>query len=74
MVDFGEVLTELWNGCRAWRAGWNGDGMWIALQMPNGWSDMQRPYLYMSPVDGELVPWVASQSDLLASDWHTEPF
>lgn len=28
-----------------------------------------RPYLMMRTVDGEFVPWVASQSDLLAEDW-----
>jgi hypothetical protein len=28
-----------------------------------------RPYLAMKTVDGEVVPWVASQTDLLADDW-----
>lgn len=28
-----------------------------------------RPYLMMKTVDGEFVPWLASQSDLLAEDW-----
>lgn len=28
-----------------------------------------RPYLMMRTVDGEFVPWIASQSDLLAEDW-----
>lgn len=28
-----------------------------------------RPYLMMRTVDGEFVPWVASQTDLLAEDW-----
>lgn len=28
-----------------------------------------RPYLMMLTVDGEFVPWVASQTDLLADDW-----
>jgi hypothetical protein len=39
------------------------------MQVPDEHSKMKRPYLYMSPVDGDLVPWVASQSDLLAEDW-----
>ena len=43
--------------------------MWIELQRPDEQSKMKRPYLFMSPVDGDLVPWVASQSDLLADDW-----
>ena len=43
--------------------------MWIALQVPDQHSKMRRAYIYMNPVDGDLVPWVASQSDLLAWDW-----
>lgn len=30
-----------------------------------------RPYLMMRTVDGDFVPWVASQTDLLADDWAT---
>lgn len=28
-----------------------------------------RPHIDMKTADGEMVPWVASQTDLLASDW-----
>lgn len=28
-----------------------------------------RPYLMMRTADGDFVPWVASQTDLLAEDW-----
>jgi len=28
-----------------------------------------RPYLMMLTAQGDFVPWVASQSDLLAEDW-----
>lgn len=28
-----------------------------------------RPYLMMRTADGSFVPWVASQTDLLAEDW-----
>lgn len=28
-----------------------------------------RPYLMMFTVQGDFVPWVASQTDLLADDW-----
>lgn len=28
-----------------------------------------RPYLIMKTVDGQIVPWLASQTDLLATDW-----
>ncbi len=68
-MDFGEALDELKNGGRVARAGWNGKGMYVELQVPDEFSKMRRPYLFMRPVDGDLVPWVASQSDLLAEDW-----
>jgi hypothetical protein len=32
-----------------------------------------RPYLMMKTVDDEFVPWVASQTDLLAEDWRVDP-
>lgn len=68
-MDFGAALVLLKNGKRATREGWNGKGMWIALQVPDENSMMDRPYIYMKTVDNQLVPWVASQSDLLATDW-----
>lgn len=72
-MDFGEALAALNEGQRVTRAGWNGNGMWLALQVPDANSKMRRRYLYMSPIDGDLVPWVASQSDLLADDWGIAP-
>lgn len=69
-MTFGDMLIELRAGKYAARDGWNGKGMWIALQVPDAHSKMRRPYIYMRPADGELVPWVASQSDILADDWY----
>ena len=37
--------------------------------LDDGESAVVRAYIAMSTVDGDLVPWVASQSDLLAEDW-----
>jgi hypothetical protein len=34
---------------------------------------MGLPYIYMSTVTGQLVPWLASQSDMLAKDWRIVP-
>jgi hypothetical protein len=70
-MDFGQALTALRDGSRVTRDGWNGKGMYIELQVPDEHSKMRRPYLFMRPVDGDLVPWVASQTDLLAEDWRT---
>lgn len=70
-VDFGAALEELKRGGRVARLGWNGKGMWIALQAPTKLSKMTRQYIYMKTVSGDLVPWVASQTDLLATDWQS---
>lgn len=67
--DFGRALRHLKAGKKVARGGWNGKGMWIALQVPDEHSTMNRPYICMRPVDGQLVPWVASQTDMLADDW-----
>lgn len=65
----GEAIKELWHGSKVQRAGWNGKGMWLALQVPDANSKMTLPYIYMSTADGKLVPWLASQTDILAVDW-----
>jgi hypothetical protein len=68
-MDFGEALVELRNGNRVLRAGWNGKRMWLALQSPDANSKMTLPYIYMKTGSNDLVPWLASQTDMLASDW-----
>jgi len=68
-LTFGEALTLLRSGHRIRRAGWNGKGMWLALQVPDAHSKMSLPYIYMSTVQGDLVPWLASQTDVLSDDW-----
>lgn len=68
--DFGKALQMLREGKKVARVGWNGRGMFVALQVPDEHSKMRKPYIYMSPVDGELVPWLASQADMLADDWY----
>jgi hypothetical protein len=68
-TNFGWALFELKQGSKMTRAGWNGKGMWVALQKPDERSKMRKPYLYISCADGELVPWVVSQTDILATDW-----
>lgn len=67
--SFGWALKQLWNSKKVARQGWNGKGMWLGLQTPDINSKMASPYIYMRPADGALVPWVASQSDLLCADW-----
>ena len=67
--DIGLAVKYLRDGGLVARDGWNGRGMWLALQVPDANSKMTRPYVYMKTVDGDLVPWLCSQSDLLAVDW-----
>lgn len=67
--DFGVALSKLKEGKKVARNGWNGAGQFLALQTPDENSKMRKPYIYISPVDGELVPWLASQTDMLAEDW-----
>jgi len=75
-MDFGEVLKALREGKSVRREGWNGKNMWLALQVPDEHSKMTLPYIYIEyPVGhpaypkGSKVPWLASQTDLLSSDW-----
>ena len=67
--DFGWALFALKSGCRVCRAGWNGKGMHLELQIPDAHSKMTLPYIYMKTVSGDLVPWLASQTDMLSEDW-----
>lgn len=66
---FGWAIKQMQDGAKVCRAGWNGKGQWLAIQNPDENSKMKKPYIYISPVDGELVPWLASQTDMLALDW-----
>ena len=68
-MTFGDAIGMMKIGEKVHRVGWNGKGQWIALQVPDKHSKMRRPYIYMRPVDGLLVPWLASQTDMLAEDW-----
>ena len=67
--DFGSALDALLGGRKVSRKGWNGKGMWLALQKPDEYSKMTLPYIYMRTAQGDLVPWLASQTDILARDW-----
>ena len=67
--DFGWALKKLLDGCLVQRSGWNGKGMWVRIRQPSAGSDMTAPYIYMRTARAELVPWVASQADILSHDW-----
>ena len=77
-MNFGQALTELKNGNRVKRKGWNGDGIFLALQVPDKNSKMTQPYIYIDTLGLKTnnpnapkgrVPWLASQTDMLTEDW-----
>lgn len=77
-MTFGQVLEALKQGKRARRRGWNGKGIFIELQRPDGYSKMTHPYIYIDSTGlltdnpdapKNRVPWFASQTDMLAEDW-----
>lgn len=67
--SFSAALLALKTGRRVSRRGWNGKDQWLKLQRPDMNSKMTKPYIYIRTVQGDLVPWLASQTDLLAEDW-----
>lgn len=68
-ADIGWAVKQLQNGKKVEREGWNGKGQYLKLQVPDVNSKMSLPYVYIVTVQGKLVPWLASQTDLLAIDW-----
>jgi hypothetical protein len=68
-MGIGEAITAMREGRCVARTGWNGPGQYLELQSPNELSKMTLPYLYITTVSGERVPWLASQTDLLSDDW-----
>jgi hypothetical protein len=87
-ADIGWAVLSMRMGHRVRRRGWNGRGMCIFL-VPGSTFGVNRPPLlgiyspgtvvnYQPHVDmitaqGTVVPWLCSQSDLLATDWEIVP-
>ena len=80
-MNFGQAIEALKGGKKVQRVGWNGKGLWLELQVPDAYSKMTLPYIYMAypttPASDSApanhinarVPWLASQTDMLAEDW-----
>lgn len=77
-MNFGLAIEALKIGNKVARAGWNGKGMWLGINKESGkfvreecGTEFQYiDYIAMKTVDNKIVPWVASQGDMLADDWH----
>lgn len=81
---FSEALEAIKAGKRCARAGWNGKNMFVFLVpgstfrvnrppllgiYPEGTEINYHPHIDMRTADGTIVPWLASQADILAEDW-----
>lgn len=83
-TDIGWAIEALRNGECVRRAGWNGKGMFLYLVpgsrfqvnrqpllgiFPEGTEVQYQEHVDMWTASGTAVPWLCSQSDLLAMDW-----
>ena len=78
-MDFGLALKYLKYGKRVAREGWNGKKMHLQLINSDSYSikvpikDGELipllPWIGMKTADDKFVPWLASQTDVLAEDW-----
>lgn len=82
--SFSDALVELKSGNKVARTGWNGKNMFLFL-VPGSTFTVNRPpllgiypegtvvryhaHIDMRTADGTIVPWLASQTDMLAEDW-----
>lgn len=76
--SFGEAIKYLKRGFKVARQGWNGKGIYVEMQKPDEHSKMTLPYIYIvtnglvtdnPKAPKGVVPWIASQTDMLAEDW-----
>lgn len=73
--EIGWAVKEMYHGERVRRAGWNGKGMALWMVWPAHYTvakvpgDTLLPWIGMRTADGRFVPWLCSQTDLLATDW-----
>lgn len=76
-LSFGLAIEALKQGKKVARDGWNGKGMWLKL-VPADIADKVAfeyealdgaPWIGMKTADDKFVPWLASQTDVLAEDW-----
>jgi hypothetical protein len=83
-MNFGDALAALKEGKRVARHGWNGKGMFLFLVPGSRFTVNRAPLLGIYPEGTEInyhahidmktaqdtvVPWLASQTDVLAEDW-----
>lgn len=80
--NFGEAIQLIKAGLKVGRSGWNGKGMYIYYVPANSYpsqTDIAKAefgdmvpygaYIAMKTALDNVVPWLASQTDILANDW-----
>ncbi|WP_027178780.1 DUF2829 domain-containing protein [Maridesulfovibrio bastinii] len=77
-MNFGKAIEAMKEGRAVRRKGWNGKGIFIKIQSPDENSFMSHSYIYIDTTGLKTdnpdapknrVPWLASQTDMLAEDW-----
>lgn len=69
MGSIGWAVESMKIGNAVARHGWNGKGQYIELEQGN--EDKRiSPSVWMTTVQGNSIPWLCSQTDLLADDWY----
>ncbi len=83
-MNFSSALACIKLGDKLQRAGWNGKGMFIFLVPGSTFTVNRQPllgiygegavatyhaHIDMLTADALIVPWLASQTDILADDW-----
>lgn len=76
-LNFGDALNVLKTGGKVARKGWNGKGMYLRYidnrnyKIHENFTDgcAELSFIAMKTADNRIVPWLASQTDMLAEDW-----
>ena len=70
---FGWAVTQVMEGKKIAREGWNGKNMWVCMIHPGNAAHRgfaMQPCLGLKTANGNMQPgWNASQADMLAEDW-----
>jgi hypothetical protein len=72
---FGWAIKQMHNLYRIRRSGWNGKGMFLFIIKEWTYTDGKQdnfpnsPFIAMKTADDKVIPWLASQTDMLATDW-----
>lgn len=64
----GWAIERMQTGLRVRRSEWP-KRQWIAIQASDAETLATVPFVYGRTTQGDIVPWVVTQTDLLGTDW-----